>query len=894
MKKMLKLSACCASIVAANLVMAGAAQAQEAKVPDQESSASPQSDEIIVEARRKAERLQDVPVSVAAVSAETLRNAGVDGIQGVRTFSPALNIEGGVDKNSIRVFIRGVGTPTPTFGTESSVPIYIDDVYTPLGVGGNIDLFSVDRVEVLNGPQGTLYGRNSLGGAIKIYSKKFTNETEGNVSLTVGSYNQRNIKAEFQTPIINDVLYLGLGYARIKNDGIQRNVYTNTRGWQDDSDLYRLRVELRPADNLTFKYSYERNESSGAAKQLRVRPGTAGLQPAGFQFLGQQVNNFYEIHQALLGAYNAALLQAYPLGLDRTRYPLVNPGTSPFLIGTNNPYANNVDNIFSDIVGDDTLKQQSHTLNAAWDISPNFAVRYIGSYRKQFDSRLFDIDGSPNAFLSGTEEHTFDAKSHELRLEYSGDRLNFTAGAFRYIENSDALLVFQQPFGIFAANNPVIALRNAVAAGNVSGINFQPLVAVQDPLGGYTGTNLISVRNNLRQNTKSTAFYANIGYKITDRLNATLGVRYTKDEKFGQTPVGNNDGGVLETVNPGIFPGTGMFIPVGGLQQFYTPAALNGGFGVDQDVAGGASNDPYGSVGDLRGKFTATTFEFTLDYKPNDNTLVYGSFKQGFQGGRLTPIFVPANQGGISSTTTPIKIDAYELGLKTTIADKLQWNVAAYYYNWKDLILFQPVEVPVTTNTFSSVGLPINSAKASSYGIESNLKWRVSSNFAITASFAWNEFKLNSAKRFSSAVGHDIEVKNEFVDDYVPASPKFQGTFGAEYFVSGPFGGETRLWGNLSWRDKMSVNSQSSFQNAGLNLLSPAQAQQNFFSDAYTEINAGISWKMDAYRVAFNVNNVLNQRRPASVVNAIQGSFFGTLEAYNKPRTWALTVGYDF
>ena len=831
---------------------------------------------------------------MAAVSEDMLLDAGVDSIEGVRSFSPSLNIESGVDNNSNRIFIRGVGTPTPTFGTENSVPIYIDDVYTPLGIGGNIELFSVDRVEVLNGPQGTLYGRNSLGGAIKIYSKRFTNDTEGNVSLTLGSYDQRNVKAEFRTPIIDDVLFLGLGYASIKNDGIQRNVYTNTRGWQDDSDLYRFRVELRPSDNITLKYNYERNESSGAAKQLRVRPGTAGLQPAGFQFLGQQVNNFYEIHQALLGAYNAALIPAYALGLDQARYPLVNPGTSPFLIGANNPFANNVDNIFSDIVGDDTLKQESHTLNAAWNVSPSLTVRYIGSYRDQFNTRLFDIDGSPNAFLSGTEEFTFDAKSHELRLEYSGDRLNFTAGAFRYIENSDALLVFQQPFGIFAANNPVIALRNAVAAGDVSGINFQPLVAVQDPLGGFTGTNLISVRNNLRQKTESTAFYANIGYEITDKLNATFGIRYTKDEKFGETPVGNNDGGVLQTANPGIFPGTGNFIPVGGLGQFYTPGALNGGFGVDQDVAGGATNDAFGSVGDLRGKFEATTFELTLDYKPNDDALVYASFKQGFQGGRLTPIFVPANQGGVTSTTTPIKIDAYELGLKTTIAGKLQWNTAAYYYNWRDLILFQPVEVPVTTNTFSSVGLPINSAKATSYGIESNLNWRVSDAFSITASMAWNKFKLNSAKRFSSAAGGDIEVKNEFVDDYVPASPEFQGTIGAEYVFPAVLGGETRLWTKLNWRDKMSVNSQSSFQNAGLNLLSPAQAQQNFFSDEYTELNAGVSWKKESYRVAFNVNNILNQRRPASVVNAIQGSFFGTLEAYNKPRIWALTVGYDF
>ena len=876
----------------------GFAAASPAIAQSNEQSEAETSDDgfgvIVVQARRKAENLQDVPVSVAAVSADDLLDAGVDALEDLRSFSPALNIEGGVDNNSLRVFIRGVGTPTPTFGTENSVPIYVDDVYTPLGIGGNIDLFSVDRVEVLNGPQGTLYGRNSIGGAIKIYSKEFTNNTEGNVSVTVGSYDQRNIKAEFQTPIVDDVLFLGLGYASINNDGIQENVYTGTRGWEDDSDLYRLRLELRPSSAITAKYSYERNESNGAAKQLRVRPGSAGLQPAGFQFLGQQVDNFYEIHQALLGAYNDALVPAYALGLDPAQYPLVNPGTSPFLIQPGNPFAGDVDNIFSDIVGDDVLEQESHTLNVAWDVTSNVTVRYIGSYRDQFNTRLFDIDGSPNAFLSGTEEFTFDAESHEMRVEYSGDRLDLTLGAFRYVENSDALLVFQQPFGIFAANNPVIELQNAVAAGDVSGINFEPLVAVQDPLGGYTGTNLISVRNNLRQKTESTAFYANIGYEITDNLNASFGVRYTKDEKFGETPVGNNDGGVLQTANPGVFPGTGSFVPVGGLGQFFTLDALRGGFGVDQDVAGGASDDEFGSVGDLNAEFEATTFEFTLDYKPSDDTLIYASFRQGFQGGRLTPIFVPQNQGGISATTTPIKIDAFELGLKTTVGNSFQWNVAAYYYDWNDLILFQPVEVPVTTNTFSSVGLPINSAQATSYGIETNLAYLVTDNFSITASFAWNEFELDSATRFSSAAGGDIEVRDEFVDGFVPASPKFQGTFGAEYLFDGVLDGETRLWSNLSWRDRMSVNAQSSFQNAGLNLLSPAQAQEEFFSDAFTDLSAGITWEKDAYRVDFSVSNILNQRRPIATVNSIQGTFFGTLEAYNTPRIWALTVGYDF
>ncbi len=851
-------------------------------------------DEIVVQARRRAENLQDVPLSIVALNEEMLRNRGVDEIKDLSFFSPGLTIEGGVDNNTSRFFIRGVGTATPTFGVEQAVPVYIDDIYTPLGIGGNVDIFSVDRVEILSGPQGTLYGRNSLGGAIKLYSRVFSDESEGSVKYTVGSYEQRNLSAEFRTPVIEDRLYFGAAFASIQNDGIQKNVYTNTRGWQDDKQLYRIRLEARPNDAFTAKYSYELNDSAGAAKQLRVRPGTAGLQPAGFPVKGEQLNNFYEIHTHFLGLYNTALIAAHAAGLDPALYPLARGGDTPFLIDANNPFAGDVDNIFSDVVGDNTLKQESHTFNIAWDINENSVLRYLGAHRRQSNTRLFDIDGGPAAFLAGAEEFTFSSDSHELRFEFSGDRFDFAVGAFRYEEDSDALQAFTQPFGIFAGNTPIEEIAAATAAGDFSGLSFEPLVALQDPLGLYTGTNLVSFRNNLRQQTESTAFYVNLGYDISDKLRVSLGVRTTEDDKFGETPVGNNDGGVLATTNTSIFPGTGSFVPVGGLRQFFTDESLQNSFGVDQDVAGGASDDAFGSVGNLEASFRETTVELTLDYKLSEDILVYGSFKQGFQGGQLTPIFVPTNIANIRPVTTPIKIDAFELGLKAVFNNRLRLNSSVYLYDWSDLILFQPVSVPVTTNTFQSVGLAINSAKATSIGVEIDIQYLIGENFSIFSNIAYNDFSLDSATRFDPTVGQDIEVKDQFVDDYVSVSPELQASAGFEVFQELNSGGELRWWCTVNWRDKMSANAQSSFQNAGLNLLSPAQAQENFFSDSFTNVSAGVSYSKDEWRADLSGSNLLDERRPEAIVNSIQGTFFGTLETYNKPLTWALTVSRDF
>jgi len=849
---------------------------------------------IRVSARRKVEDLQQVPLAVVAFSEDSMKNLAVKAIKDIAKYTPGLSIEGGVDNNTSRFFIRGVGTATPTFGTEQAVPIYIDDIYTPLGIGGNIDLFFIDRVEVINGPQGTIYGRNSLGGAIKVYSKSFSDKTAGGVTFTIGSFEQRNVSAEIQTPLIDDKLFFAAAFSSKQNDGIQNNVYSNTRGWQDDKQLYRLRLEFRPTNDITAKYSYIKNESTGAAKQLRARPGTQGIAETDLNVKGVFVDSFSNIHQDLLDAYNLSLIDAYAAGLDATKYPLAHPGDPVTFIEAGDPLAGDVDNIFSDIVGDNTVEQESHTLTVSWAVNENSKIKYLGAHRTQFNTRLFDIDGGVNAFLAGTEEFTFTADSHELRYEHSSEDFDFSVGAFHYEEDSDALLMFTQPFGIFAENTPIEVIQAATAAKDFSTLDFQPLQAIQDPLGNYTGTNLVSIRNNLRQKTESTAFYFRLDYHITETINFSFGIRHTEDKKQGQTPVGNNDGGVLITTNTGVFPGTGNFIPAGGLAPFFSDASLAGSFGVDQDVAGGSSAaDPYGSVGDLSATFKETTIELSVDYQLNDNMFMYASFKQGFQGGQLLPIYIPENVGNVKKETSPIKINAFEIGFKSILNDALRWNSSIYLYDWEDLILFQTIPVPITTNTFESVGLPINSGKATTLGFETNIQYLLTDNMTISANYSYNDFSLDSAIRLDPQSGKYVEVRDEFVDEYVSASPKSTFNIGMEYSQPISNGGELRWWGSVSWRDKMNVNAQSSFQNAGLNLLSSAQAGEDFFSKSFTNITAGITYTIDKWRVDLSGNNLLDERRPEAVVNS-GSSFFGTLENYNLPRTWSLAVSYGF
>jgi iron complex outermembrane receptor protein len=433
------------------------------------STVSTAVEEIVVQARRRDERLLDVPVSVTALTNEKLQNLGITDIVAVQTVTPGLNIAEGVDDSTARFFIRGIGTATPTVGIEPSVPVYIDDVYTPSGLGSAVDLFALDRVEVLRGPQGTLYGRNSFGGAVKIYTKSFTNEAEGEFSVAAGDHGRKNLKGEVRLPLIEDRLWFGGGLAHLEDDGYQRNVYTNTRGWAEDSTLSRAKLQFKPTDALQFTVTYDRNKKDAAAKQPKIT----------------NINN--DVANAGLSAY---------------------PGIVPSLQQS----STDPDVIDSDVVGNTVIDMEGTTWIASWQATDAIQFKYLGASRTMQNERLFDIDGTAAPFLLVHEDFRVRGESHELQLNFSGGPLTGVLGVFYYDENTRS--------------------RSAQVNGFLSFLDInQDANVVTDPMGRKTSVDIRSVQNGLRQETTSKAAFANASYAITDATNISAGVRWTKDEK---------------------------------------------------------------------------------------------------------------------------------------------------------------------------------------------------------------------------------------------------------------------------------------------------------------------------------------------------------------------------
>ncbi|HUG02915.1 MAG TPA: TonB-dependent receptor [Steroidobacteraceae bacterium] len=206
--------------------------------------------DIIVTARKREESLQDVPISVSAVSGETLEEMGVPDLVAVGQSMPNVTLEVSRATNStLTAFIRGVGQQDPVAGFEGGVGIYLDDVYLARPQGAVLDIYDVERIEVLRGPQGTLYGRNTIGGAVKYVTRRLPQETELGLRLAVGEYEQIDAVVTGSVAV-TDTFRMGATLASFQRDGFGTNLFTGAEQYDKDILAGRLSFEFEPSDQV--------------------------------------------------------------------------------------------------------------------------------------------------------------------------------------------------------------------------------------------------------------------------------------------------------------------------------------------------------------------------------------------------------------------------------------------------------------------------------------------------------------------------------------------------------------------------------------------------------------------------------------------------------------------
>jgi iron complex outermembrane receptor protein len=241
---------------------------------------SAQVEELVVTARRREETLKDVPVAVSAFTAETLERQAANDITTLSQTSPNTTVQTARGSNSTLIsYIRGIGQQDPLWGYEPGVGLYVDDVYIYRPQGAVLDVFDVSRIEVLRGPQGTLYGRNTIGGAIKYVTNRLGDEAGGKVRATYGSYNQTDLLVEGHTPVAGG-LSVGGAYALYKRDGYGKNLTTGAEHYDKDVQAIRLSAEYQPTDDLFFRLAYDKVEDDSNPRHgHRELPALVGNYP---------------------------------------------------------------------------------------------------------------------------------------------------------------------------------------------------------------------------------------------------------------------------------------------------------------------------------------------------------------------------------------------------------------------------------------------------------------------------------------------------------------------------------------------------------------------------------------------------------------------------------------
>jgi iron complex outermembrane receptor protein len=362
--------------VALAAIAAAPAVAQTAPTPPTaEPAVAQESSDIVVTARRRAETLLDVPIAVTAFSADRLEKAGVADLTEIQNVTPNTTLKDARGTNStLAAFIRGVGQQDPVPGFEAGIGIYLDDVYLNRPQAAVLDVYEVERIEVLRGPQGTLYGRNTIGGAVKYVTKRLGDTPEASFKASYGSFNQADGIVSLSTPI-GSLFKVGVSGARLTRDGFGRNTNLNIDNYNKNVWAGRGTIEFASPDGrlslrLTGDYTEDKSNARNGSRLI------------------------------------TSLLTATPVQ------------SNPFdtRAGLNNPRQN--------------IQAGGLSLVATGELTDNLTLKSISAFRKDRSFTPIDFDALPAVDVDVPAVYRNEQTSQEFQLAYKSDKLNGLVGFY--------------------------------------------------------------------------------------------------------------------------------------------------------------------------------------------------------------------------------------------------------------------------------------------------------------------------------------------------------------------------------------------------------------------------------------------------------------------------------
>jgi outer membrane receptor protein involved in Fe transport len=874
MKSIYLISTAILAIAAASPARAQGDQPAPETQPTQETRADGEQN-VIVTAQRREQRLQDVPIAVSAFTAQNLQERAVSDVSQLSNISPNVTLDGGTPFSAstqvLSAYIRGIGANDFAFNLDPGVGIYLDGVYLARTVGANQDLLDVERIEVLRGPQGTLFGRNTIGGAINIVTRAPGDHFAFRGDATTGSFNRIRVRASVDVPLapglavsltgsfqdrdgyVRHIPYTGPGANLIGNStptdsfllaGYDRH---NTEGG-DHTWNTRARLDFDNGGRfkMTVTGDYSNTDSSQLANTVLA---TTGFIPG--PFAGTNPNDLgplegFPIQTALdvitgssgflfLGLYNfcinataAEIANRNAANLCGPRATLAGPNTSvpladPVLGGANQPgnpapdlipYDNrfispNIDRSYANGPGFSDLVTWGVASTLEYELNDNLTLKSITAYRELHWDAAMDLDGAPITALQVSFSMNQWQFSQEAQLvgNYLDNRLNFVLGAYYFKESGD--LHDYVPF-------------------------IEGLLQVDGP-------------NNLA--TRNYAFFGQLDWRVTDWLGFTLGGRYTHENKEFEGFQSDRNGFNYDLFN---------------CPNYNSPLC----------VALVGFNDPnqplrYFPAGVNHKVFNNFSPRVGIQLHPSDEVMVYGSWSRGYKTGGWTTRL--SNPLPTAPDFDEEEAESFEVGLKSYFAGRRGvFNLALFTTRYTGIQLnFQQGVSPTIQNA----------GNARIRGAEVEVSWAINDVLRIDSSVGIINAEYTSVLPQSQVAASPLQA-GVFPGAPLPKTPDF--TINISPRLRFPLGnslGSLTLVGDYTYTSPLWNDTERTF------LLRREETHV---------VNASLTWRSmnNRYSLTGGITNLLDERYLVTGQAQIAGGvIYGT---YSRPREWYIRAGVEF
>jgi iron complex outermembrane receptor protein len=721
-------------------------------------------EEVVVTARKRAESLQEVPVAVTAFSAETMQSLGIKNMRDFDGLVPGLNLGGGGNgvKGDGNAYIRGVGQRETRVTIDAGVGIYLDEVYIARASGALLDAVETESIQVLRGPQGTVFGKNTTGGAILYTSIKPSSEFGGTARGTYGNMDRKDASLSVDVPLIEDTLLSRLSLATVNRDGFIENDIDGTQFSDEERDIAVGQLRWLPSDavivDLNLNYT-----------QIKQKP------------LGQKCKSLVD-ELAEEGVTNPGQLEAlYNIASPISVQEYCQRSGDDLPIDKFQGEQNSKSNIFPQGVYEVDTAMAAATVN--WEINDQLQFKSITAYRNTEQTADEDLDGMNAVVIGRLSPENNDTDQYSQEFQFIGnafdERLNYTLGLYGFYEetNDDWLQDFagyvEEAQSSFLAPAPAIMLA----------------------------------RSNLTEReTENTAWagFGQLDYNYSDNLILTLGLRYTWEERKTQYREGRI-----------YLPSIGVGDYLGGLDTIYGLNVVHsfsepGGtpvsswlYGFDPD---GPEGVPFevGAFGELKDdrndddwspmaslKYIAT--DAVLDTLHLDDAMTYLTYSTGFRSGGVTVSNGDFDGDGIIDLENydPETVDMIELGFKIDALDRrVRTNIAIFYEEYEDIQL-------TTTRPDPALGVPLpaieNAGKAEMKGVEIEYTILPTDNLRFMGSIAYLDAEY---KEYDSEIpdpdGGGFQVPIDRSDEPMPRAPEWTAHLAVDYNI------RTTSWGTVT------------------------------------------------------------------------------------------------